>query len=175
MIRAALVTLCLAAAGVAQAAPASVAIGDLVLDYDDTEWHVTARPEGAVLQWIACEGFGCEDRPGISVSIAPADGLPPPAIPRHDEGFARSLWELLDGPVSWIGEGEVREVNGFAIFAIDRWSGCRAMSPSQLTAILDHDGRRYTFTSGIVAACRGVWGVGREAFVEILTGLKPRG
>ena len=76
--------------------------------------------------------------------------------------------------MSWPGDDAVREINGFTIFASDRWSGCRAMSPSELTAILDHAGRRYTFASGIAAGCGGVWGVGREAFVEILSGLRPR-
>lgn len=173
MIRIALIILCLAATSMAQAAPASVAIGDLILDYDDAKWRVTARPDSAVLQWLDCTGFVCEDRPGVFVSIGTADGPLPTAIPR-DDGFVQSLWELLDRPVSWAGDDAVREINGFTIFASDRWSGCRAMSPSELTAILDHAGRRYTFTSGIAAACGGVWGVGREAFVEILSGLRPR-
>jgi hypothetical protein len=173
MIRVGLAWLVLALAGAAEAAPATVKIGDLILDYDDAAWHLTARPDGAVLRWIACSGFVCEDRPGVFVSIAPAQGPMPTVIPR-DDGFVQSLWELLDRPVSWTGDGAVREVNGFTIFASDRWSGCRAMSPSELTAILDHAGRRYTFASGIAAGCRGVWGVGREAFVDILSGLRPR-
>jgi hypothetical protein len=110
---------------------------------------------------------------GIFIGIAPASGPPPADIPRSEAGFVQPLWDLLDRPLPWPGEGAVRQVNGFAIFASDRWSGCRAMSPSELTAILDHAGMRYTFTSGIAAACRGVWGVDREAFVEILAGLRP--
>jgi len=173
MIRPALVILVLATVNAAQAAPASVTIGDLVLDYDEAAWRITARSDGAALEWVACTGIQCEERTGVSVSIGPAKGPLPTALDR-DDGFVDSLWDLLDRPVPWPGDGAVREVNGFIIFATDRWSGCRAMSPSELTAMLDHAGRRYTFTSGIAAACGGVWGVGREAFVEILSGLRPR-
>lgn len=174
MMRAALAGLCLMLAAAAQAAPASAVIGDLILDYDDAEWHVTTQPDGAVLRPVTCTGIFCEEGTGVFVSIALAHNAMPTEIPRSEEGFAKPLWDLLDRPVPWTGDGAVREVNGFAIYAIDRWSGCRAMSPSELTAILDHTGRLYTFTSGIIAGCRGVWGVGREAFVEILSGLRPR-
>lgn len=174
MIRLALAVLAIVTAGPAAAAPASATIGDLVLDYDDTEWLVAARPDGAMLQWLGCKGFTCDDRPGIFVGMATADGPLPAEILRSDDGFSKPLWDLLDRPLPWPGDGAVREINGFGIFAIDRWSGCRALSPSELTAILDHAGRRYIFTSGVAAACRGVWGVGREAFVEILAGLRPR-
>lgn len=158
----------------AEAASASVAIGDLVLDYDDAVWRVTGSADGAVMDSVVCSGIACENRMGVHISIAPSEGPMPTEIPSSEGGFVNSLWELLDDPLPWPGEGAVREVNGFAIFASDRWSGCRAMSPSELTATLDHAGRRYTFASGVAAGCRGVWGVGREAFVEILAGLRPR-
>lgn len=173
MIRAALFILGVAIAGPATAATASITIGGLVLDYDDAEWHATARPNGAVLQAAGCTEIVCEDRTGIFISLAPASGPLPSEIPPGDAGFVQPLWDLLDRPLPWPGERAVREINGLTIFATDRWSGCRAMSASELTAILDHAGRRYTFASGIAAACGGVWGVGREAFVGILAGLRP--
>lgn len=152
---------------------AQAAIGDLILDYDDAAWRVTAWADGAVLRPVTCTGVFCEDGTGIAVRIAPVDGPFPTDIPASETGFASPLWELLDRTVPWTGEGAIREINGFRIFATDTWSGCRAMSPSELTAILDHAGRRYTFTSGVIAGCRGVWDVGREAFVEILSALRP--
>lgn len=174
MIRAAAAALAVALAGIAEAAPASIAIGDLVLDYDDAEWHVEAGPGGAAIRAVDCTGFQCEHGMGIVVNIAPAEGPLPSEVPRSEMGFVKTLWELMNDLPAWPGDGAIREINGFRIFAIDRWSGCRAMSPSQLTAILDHAGRRYTFASGVAAGCRGVWGVGREAFVAILSGLRPR-
>jgi hypothetical protein len=174
MIRAAILALALAIADGAEAAPASVVIGDLVLDYDDADWRVTARPDGVALRPSECTAPWCGEFTGVFVTIAPADGPLPSEIPRTEFGFVKSLWELTNDLSAWPGDGTIREVNGFTIFATDRWSGCRAMSPSELTAILDHAGRRYTFTSGIAMACAGVWGVGREAFVEILSGLRPR-
>jgi hypothetical protein len=173
MIRAALLLLGVAIAGPAAAAPASVTIGGLVLDYDDAEWQATVRPGGAVLQTPGCGRIVCEDRMGIFISMAPASGPFPTDIPVSEVGFVKPLWDLLHRPLPWPGEGAVRQVNGFAIFASDRWSGCRALSPSELTAILDHAGTRYTFASGIAAACGGVWGVDRDAFVDVLAGLRP--
>lgn len=173
-IRVAALILGLAAAGAAQAAPASVAIGGLILEFDDAAWKVTAWPDGALVRPVGCAEVFCDDRTGLLVSIAPADGPLPTVIPGSEDSFVAPLWDLLDRPLPWPGDGAVREINGFAIYASDRWSGCRAMSPSELTAILDHAGRRYTFTSGVIAGCRGVWSVGREAFVEILSGLRPR-
>jgi len=174
MIRAALLILVAAIAGPAAAAPASVTVGGLVLDYDDAEWQATARPDGAVLRPLGCRRIDCEGRMGVAIGIAPAAGPLPTEIPPDDAGFVDALWDLLDRPLSWPGEGAVREVNGLTIFATDRWSGCRAMSASELTAILDHAGQRYTVGSGIAAGCGGVWGVDRETFVAILAGLRPR-
>jgi hypothetical protein len=174
MIRAALVMLGLAMASPVLASQASVAIGDLVLDYDEAEWRVSPRPNGVVIRPVDCTGFRCEDGTGITITIAPADSAPTADISQPEMGFVQPLWELMNDLPPWPGEGAVREINGFTIFATDRWSGCRAMSPSELTAILDHAGLRYTFASGVAAACGGVWGVGREAFVEVLSGLRPR-
>jgi hypothetical protein len=174
MIRVALAFLVLAVVGAAEAAPATVSIGDLILDYDDAEWRVSRWPNGIVLRAADCAGFRCEEGTGITISVAPVDSAPPTDVSQPEMGFVEPLWELMDDAPPWPGEGAIREINGFAIFATDRWSGCRAMSPSELTAILDHAGRRYTFASGIAAACGGVWGVSREAFVEILSGLRPR-
>jgi hypothetical protein len=173
MIRIALTLILLTLSDLAGAAPTSVAIGDLVLDYDDAAWRVSPWPDGLMLRAVDCTGLRCEGT-GIAISIGPADGPLPTGIPRSETGFAEPLWDLLDRPPPWADDGAVRDVNGLTIFATDRWSGCRAMSPSELTAILDHAGKRYTFASGIAAGCRGVWGVGREAFVDILAGLRPR-
>jgi hypothetical protein len=174
VIRVAILAVAFAVAAEAEAAPASAVIGDLVLDYDDAEWHVTARPDGAELLPVGCDGPFCEDRTGVFVTIAPADGPLPSEISRTEFGFVQPLWEPTNDLPAWPGDGAIREVNGLTIFATDRWSGCRAASPSELIAILDHAGRRYTFTSGIAMACAGVWDVGRDAFVEILSGLRPR-
>ena len=162
----------LLAAGGADAAPATVRIGDLLLDYDDREWQVAAGPDGAEIIATDCDLPRCDHMLAIAVAIAPVDGPLPREIPRHDAGFAQSLWALLgdDGAAH---DDPIRTIGGFTVFATDRWSGCRAMSPSELTAILDHDGRRYTFTSGVARACRGVWGVPREDFVAVLSGLRP--
>jgi hypothetical protein len=174
MIRAAILALALAVATAAEAAPSSAVIGDLVLDYDDADWHVTPRPNGIAFRPSECTAPWCGELTGVFVTIAPADGPLPSEIPRTEFGFVRSLWELMNEPPAWPGDGAIHEINGFTIFATDRWSGCRAASPSELTAILDHAGRRYTFRSGIAMGCKGVWDVGREAFVEILSGLRPR-
>ena len=174
MIRAALAILIIGLAAPAKAAPASAEIGDLVLHYDDAEWRVTPRPNGIALRPSECAAPWCSALTGVFVTIAPADGPLPSEIPRTELGFVKSLWELTNDLPAWPGDGAIREINGFAIFATDRWSGCRAASPSELTAILDHAGRRYIFTSGVAMGCAGVWDVGREAFVEILSGLRPR-
>jgi hypothetical protein len=174
MIRIAMFILGIVAAGGAHAATATAAIGDLMLEYDDAEWRPFPSKNGATLRPVDCSGFRCEDGTAIVVSIAPAGGPLPTEVPRTDMGFVKPLWELVNDLPPWPGQDAIREVNGFTIFATDRWSGCRAMSPSELTAILDHAGMRYTFTSGVAAACGGVWGVDREAFVSILAGLRPR-
>jgi len=169
--RAALVALAvLLAAGGAEAAPASVAIGDLVLDYDDADWHATAWPGGVRLQPRECRSFRCAEGTGVTIAAGPAHG----PLPSDRDGFTRPLWDLLEDPARWPGDGTEREINGLAIHATDRWSGCRAMSPSELRAVLDHGGRRYTMASGVAAGCAGLWGVGRDDFVAILSGLRPR-
>jgi len=161
------------AAGLAEAAPSSARIGALLLDYDDTKWRVIAGPDGAVVTPTDCPEPRCGRSMGVLVTIGPAVGPLPDAIPPGEGDFTNPLWPLMNDLPAWQGDGPIREINGFVVFATDRWSGCRANSPSELTAILDHDGRRYTFTSGVAAACAGIWGVGRDAFVDILTQLRP--
>ena len=172
MIRAALALLAAALAAPAGAAPASVVIGDLILDYEDATWTVASWPGGLVLEPRDCGAIRCEEGTGVVITLAPADGPFPTGIPRSESGFVDPLWPLVDALPPWPGEGAIREINGLTVFATDRWSGCRAMSPSELTAVIDHR-ERYQLASGIASGCRGVWGVGREAFVEILSGLRP--
>ena len=174
MIRAALALLAAALAGPAGAAPASLPIGDLILDYDDARWMATSRSGGLVLEPRDCLSVRCDEGTGVAIAIATADEPFPTVIPRSESGFVDPLWQFVDALPPWPGEGAIREINGLTVFATDRWSGCRAMSPSELTAVIDHRGRRYRLASGIASGCRGVWGVGREAFVEILSGLRPR-
>ncbi len=173
--RLAVLLMLLACAGTAEAAPATARIGDLLLDYDDAGWRVATRPDGAEITAIECDVPRCDDDgTNIAVTIVPPDGPLPTAIPRREAGFVQPLWDLLaDVDASGPRDDPVRAVNGFLVFATDRWSGCRAMSPSELTAILDHQDRRYTFTSGVARGCRGVWGVPREDFVAVLSGLRP--
>ena len=174
MIRAALALLALTLAAPVQAAPATVAIGDLILDYDDATWQATGWRGGIRLEPRECRSIRCEEGTGVVITVAPADGPLPTEIPRSEAGFLDPLWPLVENLPAWPGVGPTREINGFTVFATERWSGCRAMSPSELTAMLDHRGHRYTLVSGLAAGCAGVWGVGREAFIAIIAALRPR-
>ena len=73
----------------------------------------------------------------------------------------------------WGGDEPVREINGLAVFAARTFSGCRAMSPSELKAAVEYAGQRYTFVSGTALGCQGIWGVGDEAFLGLISGLRP--
>lgn len=163
------------AAGAAEAAPATARIGDLLLDYNDSQWRVAMREDGATFIATACHAPGCRYAAVVGIGVGPADGPLPSTIDRGDEGRVQPLWALLgnSGGAPVFGDGPVREINGFTVFATDRWSGCRAMSASELTAILDHRGHRYAFRSGVAMGCGGVWGVPREVFVDLLAGLRP--
>lgn len=158
------------------AAPATLAIGDLVIDYDDARWRVdidpAARPPGVadlsgrVLAIFNCIDEGCHQDTAVFVSATPVDGASPlpGAIDPDDAYFTRPLWE---------GDALAREINGLTVFAHQEFSGCRAMSPSELSAETEHGDQRYTFTSGVALGCGGVWGVSEEAFLDLLSGMRP--
>jgi hypothetical protein len=160
------------------AAPASLAIVGLVIDYDDDLWRVDIDPATRPLSLAAIDGpvlaiFNCiDDRCGkgaaVIVSATPVSGDAPPlgVIDPDDAYFTRPLWGD-DAPA--------REINGLTVFAYLTFSGCRALSPSELRADVEHAGHRYAFASGVALGCGGVWSVGREAFLDLISGIRPAG
>ncbi len=104
----------------------------------------------------------------VFVSATSPDKDPPPlaAIDPGDIYNTRAFWD--DDEVA-------RTINGLTVFAHVSFSGCRARSPSELKAEVEHAGQRYTFVSGMAAGCGGVWSVGDDAFLELISGLRPAG
>ena len=74
----------------------------------------------------------------VFVSATSPDKDPPPlaAIDPGDIYNTRAFWD--DDEVA-------RTINGLTVFAHVSFSGCRARSPSELKAEVEHAGQRYTF------------------------------
>ncbi len=87
-------------------------------------------------------------------------------IALDDAYFTRPLWD---------DEAPAREINGLTLFAHLTFSGCRALSPSELGAEVEHAGYRSSFASGVALGCGGVWSVSREAFLDLIAGIRPAG
>jgi hypothetical protein len=175
MLRRLTVVICFAAVTpAAPAAPATVEIGDLILDYDDTVWDVLdgeramIQPvtDAPVVVYFRCKAGGCREGALVAATATPAVNANPLAaeIELRQSYDTRPLW----------GEDEAaREINGLTVFAAVTFSGCRAMSPSELRAAVEHRGRRYSFVSGTALGCKGLWSVGDEAFLDLISGLRP--
>lgn len=181
MIRALAMTTVLAAAlavtsAGARADPATIAIVDLFIDYDDAVWEVDFDPatrllslaavDGPVLAIFNCVGSGCREGMAVFVSATPIDGdsFPRDVIDPEDAYFTRPLWD---------DETLVRDIHGLTVSAHLTFSGCRALSPSELRADIEHAGYRYRFASGVALGCGGVWSVGQEAFLDLISGIRP--
>lgn len=182
MTRSSAVTAVLAAAvavgpaAAAKAAPASITIEDIAIDYDGDLWRVDVQSspvppdasaaDARLLAIFNCVGRGCREDTAVFVSIAPAgrDAQPPGTFARDDADFTQPLWD--DGLPA-------RNINDLTVFAGLTFSGCRALSPSALRAETEHAGNRYRFASGMALGCGGAWSVGQRAFLDLISGIRP--
>jgi hypothetical protein len=163
-----------AVATAAQAAPATVEIGDLILHYDDAVWDVLdgARAmiqpvtDAPVVVYFRCKAGDCGEGTLVAATAAPADDTSPLAAEIE-------LMQSYDTRPLWGDDQAGREINGLTVVAAVTFSGCRAMSPSELKAAVEHAGRRYSFVSGTAFGCKGLWSVGDEAFLDLISGLRP--
>ncbi len=167
MIRALFLAVCLLGAGAAQAAPASVRIGDIRLDYEDGDWHVAP----GVQLTLTCIAERCGEGATLTIGAGPIEGLLDDVI--HAGSYNLwPLWREGDGPFE---DADIeRTINGLVVRGIVRASNCHAYTPPVLRAAFDHAGQRYHLISGLSSGCAPyVESVTESAFRDLVSGLRP--
>ncbi len=153
----------------ALAETATARFGGIAIDYDPARWAVTTRDDAAIS--FACRGPDCRTIRtagfGGSVSVRLADTTEPAPDDLDRLRDSGPLWndDLRQG-------GATHEYGGVTFTGYRLFSRCRAYTPSMDRAIGTLGDRRYIFTSGFNAGCKGIAGVGQERFEELLEGVR---
>lgn len=173
----------------ASAETRSLAVGDIVIRYDDTRFVRSDNPligagipEAAAFPVVVA--FGCADEfecrddaiVVVSASLVSSDGDDEPpsrltiALDEDDRYETRPLWTAIDSETGYQ-VAVTRNFGGLNLFGGIRHSRCRARAPSTLEASGVHDGIQYRFSSGMTHLCGGIEGFSRDMFDEFLAGV----